>query len=147
MTVKQQARKPLGLAQLAAELRLSCMRISRRVRFESTNVVAPHQFSAMCRLEGAPRTPRELATIERVSAPSMTRTVAGLVERGLVSRADDPDDGRQVIVSLTSEGLQTLKEIRRRRDQWMATRISHLTPEERDTLARASSILAKVASE
>jgi DNA-binding MarR family transcriptional regulator len=147
MTVKQQARKPLGLAQLAAELRLSCMRISRRVRFESTNIVAPHQFSAMCRLEDAPRTPRELATIEGVSAPSMTRTVAGLVEGGLVSRADDPDDGRQVIVSLTPEGLRTLKEIRRRRDQWMATRISHLTAEERDILARASSILAKVASE
>jgi hypothetical protein len=41
------------------------MRISRRVRFESTHVVAPHQFSVLCRLEEAPRTPSELAEIER----------------------------------------------------------------------------------
>ena len=43
---------------LADELRLACMRISRRVRFESTDAVAPHQFSVLCRLEEAPRTPQ-----------------------------------------------------------------------------------------
>ncbi|HET7304135.1 MAG TPA: MarR family transcriptional regulator [Segeticoccus sp.] len=139
--------RTLTLGQLAAELRLSCMRISRRVRFESTNVVAPNQFSVLCRLENAPRTPRELAEIERVSAPSMTRTVASLVERELVSRADDPDDGRQVILSLTADGKRTLRDIRRRRDQWMATRLQRLSAEEREVLARASAILERVANE
>src|SRR6476469_9682225 len=91
---------PSAIYALAGELRLACMRISRRVRFESTDVVAPHQFSVLARLEETPRTPRELADIERVSAPSMSRTVAALVERGLVLRADDPTDGRQVILSL-----------------------------------------------
>lgn len=123
------------------------MRISRRVRYESTNVVAPNQFSVMCRLEDAPRTPRELAEIERVSAPSMTRTVGGLVDLALVSRADDPDDGRQVILSLTEEGRRTLRDIRRRRDQWMATRLKGLAPEEREVLSRASVILERVANE
>ena len=45
---------PTGLAHLANDLRLACMRISRRVRFESTDTVAPHQFSVMCRLEARP---------------------------------------------------------------------------------------------
>ena len=147
MTTKAKAPASTSLATLANDLRLACMRISRRVRFESTDIVAPHQFSVMARLEETPRTPRELADIERVSAPSMSRTVAALVERGLVLRADDPTDGRQVILSLTPEGARTLKDIRRRRDEWMASRIKGLSPEEREVLARASEILLRVAGE
>lgn len=132
---------------MAADLRLVCMRISRRVRFESSHDVAPHQFSVLNRLEDAPRTPGELAEIERVAKPSMSRTVASLVERGLVLRQADPTDGRQVILSLTPEGRASLKAIRRKRDAWMASRVAHLTPEEQDVLARAATILAKVAAE
>ena len=102
--------------RLTSDLRMACMRISRRVRFESTASVAPHQFSVLARLEEKPRTPKELAAFEKVSAPSMTRTVAGLVEAGLVARADDPTDGRQVILSLSPEGRRTIRDIRRRRD-------------------------------
>ena len=133
--------------RLTSDLRMACMRISRRVRFESTSPVAPHQFSVLARLEEAPRTPKELAAFEKVSAPSMTRTVAGLVEVGLVARADDPADGRQVILSLTPEGARTLKDIRRRRDEWMASRIKGLSAEEREVLARASEILLRVAGQ
>jgi DNA-binding MarR family transcriptional regulator len=123
------------------------MRISRRVRFESTHVVAPHQFSVLCRLEEAPRTPSELAEIEKVSAPSMTRTVGALVERGLVERTADPADRRQVFLSLTREATTLLKDIRRKRDAWMSVRVGHLTPEEQEILRQASAILTRVASE
>jgi DNA-binding MarR family transcriptional regulator len=123
------------------------MRISRRVRFESTHVVAPHQFSVLCRLEEAPRTPSELAEIEKVSGPSMTRTVAALVERGLVERTDDPADRRQVILSLTRDATTLLKDIRRKRDAWMSVRVGRLTAEEQDVLRQASAILTRVASE
>lgn len=132
---------------MASDLRLACMRISRRVRFESSHDVAPHQFSVLCRLDDAPRTPGELAEIERVAKPSMTRTVAALVERELVSRQDDPSDGRQVILSLTDEGRRTLRAIRRRRDAWMSSRVSLLTPEEQEVLTRATEILTRVAGE
>lgn len=132
---------------MASDLRLACMRISRRVRFESSHDVAPHQFSVLCRLDDAPRTPGELAEIERVAKPSMTRTVAALVERELVSRQDDPSDGRQVILSLTDEGRRTLRAIRRRRDAWMSSRVSLLTLEEQEVLTRATEILTRVAGE
>jgi DNA-binding MarR family transcriptional regulator len=138
---------PQQLTRMATDLRLACMRISRRVRYESSHDVAPHQFSVMCRLEEAPRTPGELAEIERVAKPSMTRTVGALVVRGLVLRQDDPLDGRSVILSLSEDGRRSVKAIRRRRDAWMASRVARLTPEEQDVLARATEILAKVAGE
>ena len=138
---------PSAVAAVAGEIRLACMRISRRIRFESTHEVPPHQFSVLARLQEAPRTPGELAEIERVSAPSMTRTVAALVERGLVARTADPSDGRQVILSLTDEAKRVLKEIRRRRDQWMTVRVKALSPEDQEVLRRAAAILTRVASE
>ena len=142
-----QSAQPTSLAHLASDLRLACMRISRRVRFESTQVVAPHQFSVMARLEGTALTPRELAGIERVSPPSMTRTVGALAERGLVTRQDDPLDGRQVFISLTAQGLLLLKETRRQRDAWMATRLKGISADEREVLVRASVILTRVANQ
>jgi DNA-binding MarR family transcriptional regulator len=138
---------PSAASGLGSELRLACMRISRRIRFESTHEVPPHQFSVLVRLEETPRTPGELADIERVSAPSMSRTVAAIVDRGLVERTADPSDRRQVILSLTPEGRRLLKEIRRRRDQWMTVRVKALPPEEQEILRQASAILSKVAAE
>ncbi len=132
---------------LANDLRIACMRISRRVRYESDNELASHQFSALIRLEHAPRTNSEIAEIEKVSAPSMCRTTQGLVNRGLVSRADDPTDRRQVILSLTPEGRKTIERVRRHRDEWMLERLEGLTDDERDLLHRASDVLAKVAGE
>ena len=133
--------------RLTSDLRMVCMRISRRVRFESTTEVAPHQFSVLLTLEDGPRTPKEVAEIERVSAPSMSRTVGGLVEMGLVDRADDPTDGRQVILSLTTQGRRTIKETRRRRDQWLASRLERLSDDERALLAEATELLERVAAE
>ena len=133
--------------RLTSDLRMACMRISRRVRFESTAAVAPHQFSVLVRLEEQVRTPKELAAVEKVSAPSMTRTVNGLVEAGLVARADDPTDGRQVILSLTPEGRATIRDTRRRRDQWLAVRLERLSDDERRLLAEASELLERMAAE
>ena len=135
------------LTSLSNDIRLACMRISRRVRYESTDLIAPHHFSVMCRLEESPRTPGELAEIERVSAPSMTRTVAGLVELGYVERTPGTTDKRQVFVALTDEARKVLKETRRKRDAWMSVRVGHLTPEEQEVLLQASAILTRVANE
>jgi DNA-binding MarR family transcriptional regulator len=134
------------LVSLSNDIRLACMRISRRVRFESDRELPPHHFSVLCRLEDAPRTNSELAEIERVSAPSMKRTTGALVEGGYVARADDPEDGRQVILSLTPEGRKAVRRIRRHRDEWMLERFEALTDDERDLLQRAAVVLAKVAS-
>ena len=139
--------RPAQRAAVANDLRLACMRISRRVRHESTDHVAPHQFSALMRISEKPCTPGELAEIERVSAPSMTRTVALLVEQGWVTRTPDPADGRQVILSLTDAGGALLAETKRRRDAWMTMRVAALTDDEVRLLRDATAILGRIASE
>ena len=134
------------LVSLSNDIRLACMRISRRVRFESDRELPPHQFSVLCRLEATARTNSELADIERVSAPSMKRSTNCLVELGYIARAADPTDGRQVILSLTPEGRQALRRIRRHRDEWLLARFETLTDEERELLQQAAAVLAKVAT-
>lgn len=140
---------PAALGRLAADLRLSCMRISRRVRFESAaDQVPPHQFSVLVRLEKSPgksATPGELARIERVSAPSMSRTIAALAAARLVRRTTHPSDGRQALIQLTPQGATELATIRGRRDLWMASRLAGLAPADIALLERAAPLLAEVA--
>lgn len=131
------------LAPLANDLRLACQRISRRVRFEGTHDIAPHQASVLFRLE-QPRTPGELAEIERVSAPSMTRTVGCLVDAGLVERTPHPTDGRQVLVSRTEAGERLAATTRQHRDTWMLGRLEGLPPEDLAVLRRAAAVLLEV---
>jgi DNA-binding MarR family transcriptional regulator len=133
-----------AVIHLAHDLRIACMRVSRRVRFETPSQVAPHQFSVLARLFEQRHTAGELAAIERVSPPSMSRTVAGLADRGLVTRSEDPDDGRVVQLSLSVDGERMLRSERAKRDAWMAARIEALSRRDRDVLARATEILGRV---
>jgi DNA-binding MarR family transcriptional regulator len=74
----------------------------------------------------------------------MTRTVTALVERGLVERIEDPQDRRQVLVSLTPAGRQVLSDARNRRNEWLARRLAELEPAERRLLAEATAILQRM---
>jgi DNA-binding MarR family transcriptional regulator len=132
------------VAALAHDLRMACMRVSRRVRFETTTQLAPHQFSVLVRLSEQPRTAGDLAEQERVTAPSMSRTVGALVERGLVQRAADARDGRVVVLSLTALGEQVIAQERAQRDAWMAVRLEGLSEDDRDVLRRATALLEEV---
>lgn len=134
------------LAHLAVDLRLACQRIARRVRYESASAeAAPHQLSVLYHLDKRPSSPGELADVEKVSPPSMTRTVNGLVERGYVSRSPHPSDGRQVVLTLTDLGRQVLQVSRARRDAWMAVRLADLPESDLDVLRRATALLTEVA--
>src|SRR3954451_10392083 len=100
------------------------MRVARRLRVEkSDQELSDAQFSVLAQLDrNGPLTPRALAEHERVQPPSMTRTLACLLERGLVDRTGDPADRCQAIVRLTEPGALAVKETRRRRDAWLARR-------------------------
>src|SRR3954468_8880111 len=90
---------------LAVELRIAVMRTSRRLRTEASgDVIPPGQYAVLASLTGGPRTLRELAEREQVQAPSMTRIVNCLVEQGFTAREPHPEDGRQVLVRLTTAG-------------------------------------------
>lgn len=124
------------------------MRLARRLRAQaSSDVLTVSQLAALASLDrhGA-MTPSELAAHERVQPPSMTRIISKLEELGLVERARHSSDGRQVLVTPTTQARAMLREDRRRRDAWLATRLRTLTSaEEKDTLRRAASILERLA--
>ncbi|MGC3955150.1 MAG: MarR family transcriptional regulator [Propionicimonas sp.] len=131
----------IALAKLANELRLACQLVSRRVRFEPSAEVAPHQVGVLFKLLDGPRTPGELAELEKVSAPSMTRTTNCLVELGLIERTDHPTDGRSKVLSITDEGRAVARRVQRARDSWMYEKLKDLSPEELEVLHRASALL------
>lgn len=62
----------------------------------------------------------DLAQLERVSAPSMTRTIAELESRGLVTRHADPVDGRAVLVEAAEPGTAAVREARATRARVIA---------------------------
>jgi DNA-binding MarR family transcriptional regulator len=134
-------------AELASVLRLSVMRLGRRLRKErSDESLTPSQMAVLGTLERhGPLTPRELAEHEKIRPPSMTRILAGLEALGLVDRAPHPSDGRQIHVSLTAAARQMVLADRRRRDAWLALRVRELTAEERATLEAAAEILGRLA--
>ncbi len=132
---------------LASALRLSVMRLARRMRSErADSSLTLSQTSALAVLERkGPLTPRELAAQERVQPPSMTRIAAALEVAGLVTRTDHPTDGRQVLLAASPAGVALLREDRRRRDVWLAQRLRELEPDEVAVLARAAQILDHLA--
>lgn len=136
----------LDPAHLAADLRVALMRAVRRLRAEKSDTdITDTQYCVLAQLDRlGPRTPRELADYERVQPPSMTRTVAALTRAGLVVRAADPDDGRQVIIGLTDTGHEHVEETRRRRNAWLARRLDELTDDERALLADAADLLRRI---
>jgi len=78
-----------------------------------------------------------------LSQPALSRLVDRLVDRGLVSRCEDPVDGRAVRVSLTPEGAQIQHEIGRRHAADVADAMAALTDDEQRQLA---SLTAKLVS-
>jgi DNA-binding MarR family transcriptional regulator len=135
---------------LASALRVSVARLSRRLRTERHPENEPlpvGQLSVLGLLfRHGERTVGELATLERVQPPSMTRTVRSLEDEGYVLRRRHATDGRQVVVALSAKGAQTLADDRRRRDAWLAQRLRELSAEEREVLRRAAPILERLAS-
>lgn len=130
--------------RLAADLRLACQQVSRRVRFEGSQELPPHQVSVLVKLLDGPRRPSELALAERVSKPSMSRTIGGLEKCGWAVISDDPDDGRQRLVSLTEQGRAALATTRAERDHWMLRSLEGLTPEQRSLLREAAELLSQM---
>ena len=107
-------------AGLATALRISVSRLARRLRVErqaeGLASLSDTQLAALAVLDRhGPMTPGELAEHEKVQPPSMTRVIAALQERGLVTRAPHPTDGRQVKLTVTEQGRELVQQSRRLR--------------------------------
>jgi DNA-binding MarR family transcriptional regulator len=143
-TVEKVARTDAGLA---SELRVSVMRLRRRLANERdpANDLSIATMAVLGSLfRHGDLTVGELAGLERVQPPTMTRKVNGLEEGGYVARRAHDTDGRVVVVSLTELGRARVVADRKRRDEWLARQLRDLTAEERDALRAAAPIIQRL---
>jgi DNA-binding MarR family transcriptional regulator len=137
----------LGVAELAATLRQSLLRVTRILRNQRADMsVSLTQLSALGTLyKKGPMSAGDLAACERVQPPSMTKVLSSLEEKGLVTRESHPTDKRQVIITLTPAGDELLDSERRQRHAWLSQRLAQLSPDEQATLRDVIPVLDKLA--
>ena len=136
-------------AGLASQLRLSVMRLARRLRNERDpeNALGVGAMSVLgVLMRHGESTVGQLAAHERVQPPSMTRTVTCLVEEGYAVRRPSETDGRSSLVDISDKGRETLLADRRRRDAWLVRQLKDLTPQERDLLRQVAPLIDRLAT-
>lgn len=105
----------------------------------------PARLSALSVLVfGGPKTLGELALAEQVRPPTMSRTVAGLERRRLVSIAEDRNDARRLRIRATTKGVKLLEKGRRLRITDLAGQLQELSPEELSRVNEAVEILGRL---
>ena len=141
-------RADIPLSERAAHLRTAIVRTARRLRQEAaaeTTGLTPTSVAALATIERhGPMTPSEIAEIERVKRPTITRTLGCLEREGLIDRSPDPTDKRSALVSVNGAGRERLRRLRSRKNAYLARRMKDLTAEEVETLERAAEILERM---
>src|SRR5436853_326492 len=108
------------------------------------HTLTPGQFRCLMILNRQPMTLSELAEKYEVSAPTMSRMVSALVERGLVSRAEDPSDRRLVNLAVLPAGRAAWEEMLEDSRAHLAQFLEQLTLEELTHLSLGLQGLARL---
>jgi DNA-binding MarR family transcriptional regulator len=131
---------------VADALHSAAIHLLRGVRKEDLRSgLGPARLSALSVLVFAgPMRLSDLARIEQVRPPTMTKVVAGLEARGLAKRRADADDARAVRMEATARGAKLLQEGRRRRVARLAEGLQALSPDELDIVGRAAALIERI---
>jgi DNA-binding MarR family transcriptional regulator len=131
---------------VANRLRPVLHKLSRHLRRETHSVgVTSGQISLLAEIRRSPGIGvRELAALERMSSPGMSKYVARLERAGLVRRRTETTDRRRVGLELTEEGQRVLRSVRSRRTAWLAARLDNLDPHELAAIDAAIEPLARL---
>jgi DNA-binding MarR family transcriptional regulator len=73
---------------------------------------------------------KRLAEALGVTPPNVTGIVDRLVEQGLVTRTENPEDRRIMVLQLTDKGHELLNNLRERRINQMTQILAYLNPSE-----------------
>jgi DNA-binding MarR family transcriptional regulator len=144
----QSAPGTLTHEEVAGRLRIAVNQLQRRLRHESLGGLSPALASALgsVRRHGSP-TLGELAAIEQVQPPSMTRIVASLTEAGMVTRVADANDRRSARVRVTPAGERALERIRTRKNAFLLRRLGELSADEQQQAAELVGLLEHILAE
>jgi DNA-binding MarR family transcriptional regulator len=129
------------------ELRLALIRLERKLRKSAgSGGVTPSQYSALFALDRhGPFRLGELGRREQIGKSTVTRLVAGLEVRGLVTRAEDHNDARSSIVGITAEGRALLAQLARGSNDYLRQRLEGLEDAELARLRDAIGALTRLA--
>jgi DNA-binding MarR family transcriptional regulator len=134
-----------SLTDVAVRLRMAIVRTGRRLRQEAaaeTTGLTPTSTAALATIDRhGPLTPSELAELEMVKRPTVTRTLGCLEREGLIERTPDPADGRSSLVAVNGAGRERLRRLRGRKNAYLAKRMRDLPDADVATLERAAEIL------
>ncbi|MDD4984485.1 MAG: MarR family transcriptional regulator [Dehalococcoidales bacterium] len=89
----------------------------------------------ICNQPGA--TSSRLAEALGVTPPNVTGIVDRLVEQGLVTRRDNPEDRRVSVLQITPEGEAIISALRERKSSIMKEILEHLSAEELSRIVEA----------
>lgn len=111
--------------------------------------LSPRHEAALAWLRTKSRlTTAELARYEQITPQSMGVVVAELVDRGWVAKTKDPADGRRELLALTDAGADlAIRANTARHEDLVGILASHLTADERETVARGLDILMRIETE
>ena len=136
------------IAEQSTALRMATLRLARRLRAQRVDPsLSDGQVAVLGWLhKQGPLTLTQLAERERVSAPSMNRTVNCLEETGYLVREADEADRRRSNIRLTDTGRDIVATTLKKRDAWLTTRLRELSKEDRAALARAAELMGDLAT-
>jgi DNA-binding MarR family transcriptional regulator len=124
---------------IANRLRPVLFKLGRQLRREIHSLgVTGGQVGLLVQIKDRPGIEmRELAALERMSVPGMSKYVNKLEEAGLVQRAPVEGDQRRVGLRLTAAGHRVLRSVKSKRTAWLAARLRELEPSELDAIDAA----------
>ncbi|MDX6369287.1 MAG: hypothetical protein QOG93_789 [Gaiellaceae bacterium] len=116
---------------IANRLRPVLLQLNRQLRREIHSLgVTGGQVSLLVQIKLRPGIGmRELAALERISVPGMSKFVSRLEESGLVERAPVAGDLRRVGLTLTAAGHKVLRSVKSKRTAWLSARLRQLDPD------------------
>jgi len=124
---------------LANRLRPVLLHLNRQLRREVHSLgVTGGQVALLVQIKFHPGIGiRELAALERISVPGMSKFSSRLEEAGLVQRAPVEGDQRRVGLTLTPAGHKVLRSVKSKRTAWLASRLRDLDPDELEAIDAA----------
>lgn len=131
---------------MADRLHSAAIHLLRRLRVEdeALGISAPRLSVLSVLVFAGPKRIGELARVEQVEPPTISRLVDGLVRDELAVREPDPDDARAVRVRATPTGARTLRRGRARRVETLRTRLATLSPTELAALGEGVEVLERI---
>lgn len=138
--------KTKAAISVAESLHSATVRLLRGLRrVDDQSGVSPARLSVLSVLVFAgEQTLGQLARIEQVRAPTMTRLIDGLQADGLIRRFPDPSDRRVVRARVLPKGRRLLLAARDRRVALLAQRLKILDAEDLNAVGKAATILSTI---